>query len=68
MLLKICSNQNIQIIDIEHLPYMERYTFKQNDKAAIIDFNFNAKGQFTRTQMQKGSDINLFNFIKSLLK
>ena len=47
---------------------MERYTFKQNDKAAIIDFNFNAKGQFTRTQMQKGSDINLFNFIKSLLK
>lgn len=68
MLLEICSNQNIQIIDIEHLPYMERYTFKQNDKAAIIDFNFNAKGQFTRTQMQKGSDINLFNFIKSLLK
>ena len=68
LLLENCSKSNIQIIDIEHLPYMERYTFKQNDKAAIIDFNFNAKGQFTRTQMQKGSDINLFNFIKSLLK
>ena len=68
LLLKICSNQNIQIIDIEHLPYMERYTFKQNDKVAIIDFTYNSKGSFTRTQYQRGTDINLYNFIKSLLK
>ena len=68
LLLEICSNQNIQIIDIEHLPYMERYTFKQNDKVAIIDFTYNSKGSFTRIQYQRGTDMNLYNFIKSLMK
>ena len=45
----ILDNQKITIANIEHLNYMERYTFSRNNEIAIIDFYYNGKGQFTRT-------------------
>ena len=40
------SNQKIIIANIEHLNYMERYTFSRDNEIAIIDFYYNGKGQF----------------------
>jgi len=40
------SNIKINISNIEHLNYMERYTFSRKNEIAIIDFYYNRKGQF----------------------
>ena len=40
------SNIKINISNIEHLNYMERYTFSRKNEIAIIDFYYNEKGQF----------------------
>lgn len=42
---KLIENK-INIANIEHLNYMERYTFGRNEEIAIIDFYYNGKGQF----------------------
>jgi hypothetical protein len=56
---------DIHISDIQHNPYMERYTFCKNDEIAIIDFNYNAKKQFTRIQPSNKS--NSENLVQSIL-
>lgn len=50
------EQMDIHISDIQHNPYMERYTFCKNDEIAIIDFNYNAKKQFTRIQPSNKSN------------
>ena len=40
------NNQKIIIANIEHLNYMERYTFTRDNEIAIIDFYYNGRGQF----------------------
>lgn len=40
------SDKKITIANIEHLAYMERYTFSRDKEIAIIDFYYNGKGQF----------------------
>ena len=42
---------DIKIINIEHLNYKERYTFQRGDEIAIIDYFYNGKKQFTKTQL-----------------
>jgi ATP-dependent exoDNAse (exonuclease V) alpha subunit len=44
--LKEKLNNDIIIANIEHLNYMERYTFSRKNEIAIIDFYYNEKGQF----------------------
>ena len=56
-----------EIIQIEHFNYLERYTFKQNNEVSIIDFYYNGKKQFTRSQPQNNSSIELSKLILSLL-
>lgn len=40
------GDKNITIANIEHLNYMERYSFSRNSEIAIIDFYYNGNGQF----------------------
>jgi hypothetical protein len=47
--LKEKLNNDIIIANIEHLNYMERYSFSRNEEIAIIDFTYNGRSQFTRT-------------------
>ena len=66
-ILNVISNHDIEIIQIEHFNYLERYTFKQNNEVSIIDFYYNGKKQFTRSQPQNNSSIELSKLILSLL-
>ncbi len=66
-ILNVINNHNIEIIQIEHFNYLERYTFKQNNEVSIIDFYYNGKKQFTRSQPQNNSSIELSKLILSLL-
>jgi tRNA A37 threonylcarbamoyladenosine biosynthesis protein TsaE len=61
------SENSIEIVLIEHFNYLERYTFKNNNEIAIIDFYYNGKKQFTRSQPQNSSSIELSKLILSLL-
>jgi len=67
-ILNAVNQHNIDIIQIEHFNYLERYTFKQNNEVSIIDFYYNGKKQFTRSQPQNNSSIELSKLILSLLK
>jgi len=66
-ILNAVNQHNIDIIQIEHFNYLERYTFKQNNEISIIDFYYNGKKQFTRSQPQNNSSIELSKLILSLL-
>lgn len=66
-ILNVISNHDIEIIQIEHFNYLERYTFKQNNEVSIIDFYYNGIKQFTRSQPQNNSSIELSKLILSLL-
>ena len=66
-ILHAITDNGIEIIHIEHFNYLERYTFKQNNEIAIIDFYYNGKKQFTHSQPQKNSSITLSQLILSLL-
>ena len=44
----ILSDTDIQISDIEHQQYKERYTFIRNHEIAVIDFEYNGDGFFGR--------------------
>jgi len=44
---KSFNNLNIEIKNIEHMQYRERYKFLRNNEIAIIDFIYNGKDQFT---------------------
>ncbi len=38
---------NIQIVNVEHFPYKERYFFKRGPEQAVLDFQYNAKAFFS---------------------
>jgi len=40
------GDKHITIANIEHLNYMERYSFSRGGEIAIIDFYYNGRGQF----------------------
>jgi len=44
----ILSDTDIQISDIEHQQYKERYTFIRNQEITVIDFEYNGDGFFGR--------------------
>lgn len=67
-ILKVVGENNIKITNIEHFNYLERYTFKLNNEISIIDFYYNGKKQFTRSQSQNNSSIELSKLILSLLQ
>ena len=68
-ILKVMAENNIKITSIEHFNYLERYTFKHNNnEISIIDFYYNGKKQFTRSQPQNNSSIELSKLILSLLQ
>jgi tRNA A37 threonylcarbamoyladenosine biosynthesis protein TsaE len=66
-ILKVMGENNIEITNIEHFNYLERYEFKHNNEISIIDFYYNGKKQFTRSQPQNNSSIELSKLILSLL-
>ena len=66
-ILNAINQHAIDIIQIEHFNYLERYTFKQNNEVSIIDFYYNGKKQFTRSQPHNNSSTKLSKLILSLL-
>ena len=42
-----CEQKGIQIIRVEPLQWMQRYTFQKGRGIAVIDFHYNGKMQFT---------------------
>ena len=50
------DNKKITIANIEHLSYMERYTFSRNNEIAIIDFYYNGRGQFKSSKSNNKSN------------
>jgi energy-coupling factor transporter ATP-binding protein EcfA2 len=44
----ILEPTSIQIEQVEHLQYKERYTFKRQTEKAVLDFEYNAAGFFGR--------------------
>ena len=59
--------KDIEITNIDHLPYKERYSFKKGDKIAKIDITYNKKYQLTNFNHLSGSDEDLVIEIKGLL-
>lgn len=49
------ENIGVQISNIEHLSWMERYTFVRNKEIEIIDFYYNKKGQPTPSKLVNNS-------------
>ena len=45
---EICNDKKVEIETIEHHSWVERYHFKRGNERAIIDFQYNKKGFFTR--------------------
>ena len=69
MLKEKVETKNISIIDIKHMNYCERYTFKKEEKIAVIDFWYNGKKQFRKApQHQSNSNIELINEIYEVLR
>ncbi|QKE28345.1 RecD-like DNA helicase (AAA domain) [Arcobacter acticola] len=63
------ERKEILIINIKHISYCERYTFKKEEKIAVIDFWYNGKKQFKKApQAQKDCSIELVNEIYEALK
>ena len=46
-LVELTQPLNIQIINVEHFPYKERYFFKRGPEQAVLDFQYNAKAFFS---------------------
>jgi len=61
------NEKEINIDNIEHMQYKERYHFSINNKSTVIDFSYNSKKQFTNKQMGNGSNQDLFNEIIELM-
>lgn len=66
-ILNAISESGIKIIDIKHFSYLEKYTFQKDNKISVIDFYYNGKKQFTHSQMQNDSSLELTKLILSLL-
>jgi len=50
------NDTQIKIVNIDHLNYMERYSFNRDEEIAIIDFTYNGRSQFARTTPNKQSN------------
>lgn len=61
------SAKNINIDNIKHTQYKERYSFSENDKLTAIDFYYNGKKQFTNREIVNGSNQELFDEIIELI-
>jgi hydrolase, P-loop family len=57
--------QKINIINLEHFNYMERYMLEKNGASCIADFYYNAKKSFTTSNFS--GDIALVNLVKSAI-
>ncbi len=57
------DEQSINIDNIEHMQYKERYSFSKDDKLTTIDFSYNGKKEFTNKQIMKSSNQELFDEI-----
>ena len=63
------STREILIIDIRHMSYCERYTFKKEENVAVIDFWYNGNKQFIRApQPQQNFAVELVNEIYEALR
>ncbi len=63
------STREILIIDIRHMSYCERYTFKKEENVAVIDFWYNGNKQFRRApQPQQNFSVELVNEIYEALR
>ena len=65
--LKSKLEPNIQIIDIEHFDWLEKYIFSMSNKTAIINFYYNKKGEFKTPIIDKKSSQNLVAKIMELI-
>lgn len=65
---KAVSPHDIEIVDIEHLNYLEKYTFRRKNEISIINFHYNRKKQFSEFLPSNDSSIELSNLILSLLR
>ena len=45
-------DSEIQISNIDHLEYCERYYFASDSKHAVIDYYYDGKGSFTKINPQ----------------
>lgn len=63
------ENNKFQIEDIEHLSYRERYTFKNSNERAVVDFEYNKDGFFGRVlpQASKCNSNELLQQIKNVI-
>jgi len=59
------NNLGIEISNIEHKQWMERYTFNRGNEIAVIDFYYNKKGQFKSPTPNSKSNSQLL--IKNIL-
>ena len=57
------DNSDIEIVAIEHLNYVERYSFKKGDEVARVDFIYNKNYQITKMNNLNGGSEVLFNEI-----
>jgi hypothetical protein len=68
-LVLLFKETDITIDGIEHQQYKERYTFKQNNKTAVVDFEYNKNGFFGRVvpiQNMTNSQLLLSSIQKAL--
>lgn len=57
--------QGIEIVAVEHFDYMVRYTFRREGKQVRMDFYYNSRGRFTKTQASgKKNDPQLLQQIR----
>ena len=59
------DTQKINIINLEHFNYMERYMLEKNGSTCVADFYYNAKKSFTTSNFS--GDIALVNLVKSVI-
>ncbi|MFN4811738.1 MAG: ATP-dependent RecD-like DNA helicase, partial [Bacteroidota bacterium] len=68
-LILLFKETDITIEGIQHQQYKERYTFKRNTEAAVLDFEYNKNGIFGRVfpiQKMTNSQLLLSNIFKAL--
>jgi hypothetical protein len=70
LLLPKLKEKNIQLLNIDHLNYRERYKFEQNQGEATLDFVYNGGGFFTHVEEQEHTSpnlvIDLYDIIQSI--
>jgi TATA-binding-like protein domain of the TOTE conflict systems/AAA domain len=69
----VLADSSISITEINHQNYRERYTFEKDDEKAVIDFEYNGNGFFSRVlplenQCTSGSILNTIRQAISNLK